>query len=84
MTQNEAVNKMRGEPGTVVNITIRREGIEELLEFEIVREDIQIPSVEWEMKTDKIGYISVASFVNGVEIRSIQPLVNLPVKEQNI
>ncbi|NLM97692.1 MAG: S41 family peptidase [Halanaerobiaceae bacterium] len=66
MTQNEAVNKMRGEPGTVVNITIRREGIEELLEFEIVREDIQIPYVEWEMKTDKIGYISVASFVNGV------------------
>ena len=37
MTQNEAVNKMRGEPGTVVNITIRR-GYRRTAEFEIVRE----------------------------------------------
>lgn len=66
MTQNDAVNKMRGKPGTIVNITVRREGEESPLDFEIVREDIQIPNVEWEMKTDKIGYISIAEFAQGV------------------
>jgi len=76
MTQNEAVNIMRGEPGTIVNITIRREGEEEPLEFEIIREDVQIPNVEWEMKTDKIGYISIIEFAGGVGDK-----VNTAIKE---
>ncbi|HHU92717.1 MAG TPA: S41 family peptidase [Halanaerobiaceae bacterium] len=62
MSQTEAVQKMRGEPGTTVRISIMREGEEKPLEFEIIREDIEIPYVEWEMKTDKIGYISIADF----------------------
>lgn len=66
MTQTEAVQKMRGEPGTRVRITIMREGEEQPLEFEIIREDIEIPYVEWEMKTDKIGYISIADFAQDV------------------
>lgn len=66
MTQAEAVQKMRGEPGTTVIISIMREGEEKPLEFVIIREDIEIPYVEWEMKTDKIGYISIADFANDV------------------
>ncbi len=66
MSQKEAVDIMRGEPGTPINITIKREEQEEPLKFEIIREDIQIPYVEWEMITDEIGYINIAQFVQEV------------------
>lgn len=66
MSQKEAVDMMRGEPGTQVNITVQREEKKEPLKFEIIREDIEIPYVEWEMKEDKIGYINIAQFVQEV------------------
>ncbi len=66
MSQNDAVDIMRGEPGTQINITIKRENKEEPIKFEIIREDIEIPYVEWEMKRDKIGYINIAQFVQEV------------------
>ncbi|MFW6030732.1 MAG: S41 family peptidase, partial [Halanaerobiales bacterium] len=66
MSQQEAVNLMRGEPGTEVTITIQREDEDEAFDVTIIRADIQIPYVEWEMKTDKIGYISIAQFVQEV------------------
>lgn len=66
MSQKDAVDIMRGEPGTQINISIKREDEEEPIKFEIIREDIQIPYVEWEMKTDEIGYINIAQFVQEV------------------
>ncbi|MFP4661966.1 MAG: S41 family peptidase [Halanaerobiales bacterium] len=66
MSQKEAVDLMRGEPGTEVNITIQREGVDEPLKFKIIREDVEIPYVEWEMKTDKVGYINIVQFIQGV------------------
>src|SRR5690554_4429449 len=66
MTQADGVDLMRGEPGTEVTLTIRRDGVSEPFEVIIVRDDIQIPYVEWEMKTDQIGYISIAQFVQNV------------------
>ncbi|MFW5981981.1 MAG: S41 family peptidase, partial [Halanaerobiaceae bacterium] len=66
MTQAEGVEMMRGEPGTEVTLTIRRKGREESFEKKITRADIEIPYVEWEMKNDEIGYISIAQFVQNV------------------
>ncbi|MFW6016397.1 MAG: S41 family peptidase [bacterium] len=66
MTQAEGVEMMRGEPGTEVTLTIRRKGMEESFEEKIIRADIEIPYVEWEMKNDEIGYISIAQFVQNV------------------
>ncbi|HLV10486.1 MAG TPA: S41 family peptidase, partial [Halanaerobiales bacterium] len=66
MTQQEAVSIMRGEPGTEVTLTIRREGVEEGLEFHIVRSDIEIPYVESELIDNRIAYISIAQFAQDV------------------
>lgn len=66
MTQKQAVDIMRGEPGTPVDLSIEREGSEDLLEFHIIRSDIEVPYVEWEMKEDKIGYIGIYQFVQDV------------------
>jgi len=61
VTLNEAVDKMRGPPGTTIKITVIREGTPKPLEFTLRREVIQIKPVKWEVKGDA-GVIRIASF----------------------
>jgi carboxyl-terminal processing protease len=65
MSQMKAVDIMRGEPGSEVVLTINR-GDNEPFDVKIVREDIEVPYVESEMKTEEIGYISLAQFIEEV------------------
>lgn len=62
-----AVSKMKGKPGTDVNITILRDGKE--IEMNIVRAQIVIQSVKSELlekDSKKIGYIQISTFDNKV------------------
>jgi len=61
-TQNEVVNTLRGKPGTAVTIWIRRDGVDDLLKFEIVRENITIHTVKSEMLPDNIGLLRIVQF----------------------
>ncbi|MDZ7785592.1 MAG: S41 family peptidase [Candidatus Saccharibacteria bacterium] len=58
---SEAVDKIRGEKGTTVELTIIR-GETERIEVEITRDEITIPSVEYEVREDNIGYIKISRF----------------------
>ncbi|MDR3264585.1 MAG: S41 family peptidase [Synergistaceae bacterium] len=58
----EVVKRLRGKPDTSVTIWVRREGEDELLKFELVREIIRIKSVRYEMLSDDIGYIRLTQF----------------------
>jgi carboxyl-terminal processing protease len=58
---NDVVKLLRGDPGTKVTILVRREGEDQLLDFELVREIIQIKSVRYE-KIDDLGYVRIAQF----------------------
>ena len=80
MTQKEAVDMMRGKPGTDVELTINRPDREEPLNVEITRADIQIPYVTSEMKTDKIGYISLAEFAEDVGLKTKKAVTTLKSK----
>lgn len=62
MDQNEVVKKLRGAPGTSVTVWIRREGADELLQFDLVRENIQIHSVRHEVLDGRWGYIRLIQF----------------------
>jgi len=61
LTLTEAVDKMRGAPGTTVKLTVIREGAPKPLEFTLKREIIQIKPVKWEVKGNT-GVIRIASF----------------------
>ncbi len=61
VTLTEAVDKMRGAPGTTIKITVIREGAPKPLEFTLKREIIVIKPVKWEVKGDA-GVIRIASF----------------------
>ena len=63
MTLNQAVEKMRGEVGTQVRLTIKREGVPELLEYTITRELITLPNIKKRIFGDT-GYIKIIGFTN--------------------
>jgi len=63
MTLIDAVKKLRGKPGSSVNITVAREGEPEPLSFDIIREIIKIKVVTGKMiEGTKIGYIKLKQF----------------------
>ncbi len=62
MNIDEAVSIIRGEKGTIVKLTIGRDGLDELKEIEIIRDIIRIETVEWEIKNKNIAYIRISQF----------------------
>ena len=80
MTLDKAVSKMRGEPGTNVTLTIRREGVPELLKFEITRAVIKITSVLAAMPKPGIGYINLSGFMENTYSTLIEELDGLKKK----
>lgn len=65
---DKAVKLIRGKVGTKVKITIVREGKKEPLDFTIVREVINIPTVDTEIKGGKIAGGNGGKIIDGVFI----------------
>ena len=60
---DDAMKKMRGERGSKVVLTIYREGREKPIDFEIVRDIIQIKSVPYAgMLNNGVGYVRLSNF----------------------
>jgi len=63
ITLTEAVKKLRGKPGTQVNITVLREGAPKMLNFNITREMIKVKDIKKSALIEgKIGYVSISEF----------------------
>lgn len=63
LSLSDAVDQLRGEPGTSVSITIIRENESRPIELTITRDVIRIPSVEQDIIGDNIGYIKINQFL---------------------
>ncbi|WP_213973828.1 S41 family peptidase [Tepidanaerobacter acetatoxydans] len=59
---DEAVKLLRGEKGTKVVVYIKRQDNEDLLEFELMRDDIRVTTIKHEIIDDDVGYIKITSF----------------------
>jgi carboxyl-terminal processing protease len=62
MTLVDAVKKMRGPKGTKINISIKREGVPELINFTLMRDTIRVQSVRSRTLEEGYGYIRLAQF----------------------
>jgi carboxyl-terminal processing protease len=60
-TLDEAVNRMRGEPGTSIKLTVFRPGRDAPFDLLLTRAVIDLKPVRWEVK-DKIGVITITGF----------------------
>ncbi len=72
LSLEEAVNLIRGEESTLVEVTVLR-GEEEKV-FELKREVIQIPSLEWEIIEDNIGYLKIHYFHQDLPVEFAQKI----------
>jgi carboxyl-terminal processing protease len=61
MPMEEAVGRVRGPEGTSVNLTIERQGEDELLDVTVERAKIELPAVMFEMQDD-IAVLTVTVF----------------------
>ena len=62
LTLNEAVEQMRGERGSRINLTIRREGATAPIEVALTREVIRPQVVRSRMEPGDIGYVRLTAF----------------------
>ena len=58
----EVVSKIKGPEGTTTDLVIIREGENEELEFAVPRRKIEVPTIEYTMLDNQIGYISILEF----------------------
>lgn len=65
MDLREAVDSMRGEPGTRIVLSISREDTPEIIEVPLVRAIIKVASVRGEMLENGFGYARISSFQSG-------------------
>jgi carboxyl-terminal processing protease len=62
MDQTEIINMVRGPAGTPVRLGIRREGVEDILEITVIRDVINLPTVEYRLLENNVGYIRLYQF----------------------
>lgn len=60
MDSDLAVDLIRGDEGTKVTLTIRRD--DETFDVDVTRAKVEVETVSYEMKENKIGYIAVTQF----------------------
>ncbi len=61
MDLNDAIDKMRGKPGTKVTLTILRTGAKKPFDVTLNRAIVKVESVRWRPEGD-VGYIRITSF----------------------
>lgn len=64
MTQDEAIHRLKGDPGTQVIVTVYRPSDGQEHDFKIIRAIINVPSVEQKILDDagQIGFIKLSQF----------------------
>jgi carboxyl-terminal processing protease len=79
ITLPEAVKAIRGPKGSKVTLLLLREGEDEVLEVEVVRDTINVPSVVMELvgEDENIAHIKVLKFVEETKIEWGEAVVDI-------
>jgi carboxyl-terminal processing protease len=77
LTLQEAVDQMRGERGTSIRLTVRREGEQRPLEISITRDVIRPQVVRFRLEGNDVGYIRISSFNEQTEVNLRRAITTL-------
>ncbi len=80
---NDAVSKMKGDPGTKLTITVVRAGKDDPFDVTLTREIINVKSVKTHMEGD-YGYLRIASFQENTAQETKDALADLIAKNPNM
>lgn len=59
---SKVVARIKTEAGDSIKLTIAREGASDYQEFEVERDEVEVPTVSYEMLENKVGYIAISAF----------------------
>ena len=62
LESDEVVDLVRGEEYTTVHLTLVRSGADDYIEVDVIRREVESPTVEHEMLENEIGYIRIKEF----------------------
>lgn len=75
---NDISSKLRGEPGTTFELTIRRPGTQKVFTYKITRRAVVMPSVTTaRIVSDSVGYLRLSQFIEGTSNEVRRALVEL-------
>ena len=78
MPQNDIVKRLRGKRGSQVKLSLRRQGVDELVDIEVIRDAIPIKSIESAfMISDNIGFIRLSQFARTSYVELMRALAVL-------
>jgi carboxyl-terminal processing protease len=74
LTLGQAIEKMRGAPGTSVRIEISRVGQDASIALTLMRETIKVPTVRSRVEAGDVGYIRISQF-NGLATEELKKAI---------
>lgn len=74
MDLNKAVNMMRGPKGSGIKITVMREGVDQPIEFDLVRDIIKVQSIRTRLLDNDFFYIRISQFQLNTGTEMLQKL----------
>jgi len=77
MSLQEAVDLMRGEPGSDITLSVLRDGDDQPLEITITRAVIEIESVSSRLLAPGFGYVRISQFQSGTGDEALQAIEGL-------
>ena len=78
MPQNDIVKRLRGKRGSEVKLSLKRQGVEELVDITVVRDAIPIKSIESAfMISSNIGFVRLSQFARTSYIELMHALATL-------
>lgn len=83
-TTDKAVQTIRGPKGTEVVLTVAREGLDDFLDIKIIRDEIELPSVELsykEIADKKVAYLVMYSFNQDTYEQFLEKITELESQE---
>ncbi len=83
LTLEEAVDKMRGKPGSKINVGIARKGTDGIKRFDLVRKAIKISAVKHEILEDNYAYVRLTQFQKDAGAGIAKALKEMEKKTKN-
>ena len=78
MPQNDIVKRLRGKRGSEVKLSLKRQGVDDLVDIIVVRDAIPLKSIESSfMINDKVGFIRLSQFARTSYVELMRALAEL-------
>jgi len=74
---DEAIDRLRGTPGSTVTLEVQRPGYDDPLSFRLTRQAIEVASTRHELLDGNIGYLRLSQFIDSTAADATRAIENM-------